>query len=292
MKKSIIPLCLLGAISLVASCGSKNDSTSSIEKERDSLLTVNSQQQMILDNMTSTMAEISMSLDSIAIQEQMIIRGVDELGNPLNKKDLKSKLTSLSEIIKNQREKMASMEATMKADKTAMGQLKNIIAYLNASLEQKDLEIQKLRSEIDSKNFNISQLRTHVTNLKDTVATVQNENAEQKVQIAKQDASLNEVYYIIGTKDQLINAGVISKTGTIIKKTKVNFSSLNKSVLTKADRRNLKNITINGKSPKILSEAPKGSYSLDKGGNSSVLTINDSEKFWSANNKILVIQIK
>ena len=292
MKKSIIPLCLLGAISFVASCGSKNDSTSSIEKERDSLLTVNSQQQMILDNITSTMAEISMSLDSIAIQEQMIIRGVDELGNPLNKKNLKSKLTSLSKIIKNQREKMASMEATMKADKTAMGQLKNIIAYLNASLEQKDLEIQKLRSEIDSKNFNISQLRTHVTNLKDTVATVQNENAEQKVQIAKQDASLNEVYYIIGTKDQLINAGVISKTGTIIKKTKINFSSLDKSVLTKADRRNLKNITINGKSPKILSEAPKGSYSLDKRGNSSVLIINDSEKFWSANNKILVIQIK
>lgn len=292
MKKSIIPLCLWSAITLVASCGSKNDSTSSIEKERDSLLTVNSQQQMILDNMTSTMAEISMSLDSIAIQEQMIIRGVDELGNPLNKKNLKSKLTSLSEIIKNQREKMASMEATMKADKTAMGQLKNIIAYLNASLEQKNLEIQKLRSEIDSKNFNISQLRTHVTNLKDTVATVQNENAEQKVQIAKQDASLHEVYYIIGTKDQLINTGVISKTGTIIKKTKVNFSSLDKSVLTKADRRNLKNITINGKSPKILSEAPKDSYSLDKGGNSSVLTINDSEKFWSANNKILVIQIK
>ena len=106
MKKSIIPVCLLGAISLVASCGNKNDSISSIEKERDSLLTVNYQQQMILDNMTSTMAEISMSLDSIAIQEQMIIRGVDELGNPLNKKNLKSKLTSLSEIIKNQREKM------------------------------------------------------------------------------------------------------------------------------------------------------------------------------------------
>lgn len=135
MEKNIIPVCLLVAISLVASCGGSNNQTSSVEKERDSLLSVNSQQQMILDNMTSTMAEISMSLDSIAIQERMIIRGVDELGNPLNKKNLKSKLSSLSEIIKNQREKMASMEATMKADNTAMGQLKNIIAYLNASLE-------------------------------------------------------------------------------------------------------------------------------------------------------------
>lgn len=292
MKKKILPIYLLGIMSLFASCRGKNNNTSSVEKERDSLLSVNSQQQMILNNMTSTMAEISMSLDSIAIQERMIIRGVDELGNPINRKNLKSKLSSLSEIIKKQREKMTSMEATMKADKTVMGQLRNIIAYLNASLEQKDLEIQKLRSEIDSKNFNITQLRTHVTNLKDTVATVQNENAEQKVQIAKQDASLHEVYYIIGTKNQLINAGVVSKTGTIIKKTKVNFSSIDKSVLTKADRRNLKNININGKSPKILSEAPKGSYNLDKGGNNSVLTITDSEKFWSANNRILVIQIK
>ena len=180
MKKNFLLICLLGMITLAVSCGGSNDKTSSVEKERDSLLAVNSQQQMILDNMTSTVAEISMSLDSIAIQEQMIIRRVDELGNPLNKKSLKSKLSSLSDIIKNQREKMASMEAAMKADKTAMGQLKNIITYLNASLEQKDLEIQKLRSEIDSKNFNISQLRTHVTNLKDTVAIVQNENAEQK----------------------------------------------------------------------------------------------------------------
>ena len=292
MKKSIIPVCIFGAISLISSCGGSNDQASSVEKERDSLLTVNSQQQMILDNMTSTMAEISMSLDSIAIQERMIIRGVDEFGNPINRKNLKSKLSSLSEIIKKQREKMASMEATMKADKTAMGQLKSIIAYLNASLEQKDLEIQKLRSDIDNKNFNITQLRTHVTSLKDTVVSVLNENAEQKVQIAKQDTSIHEVYYIVGTKNQLINAGIVSKTGTIFKKTKVNFSSIDKNVLTKADRRNLKYININGKSPKILSEAPKDSYRLDKSGNSSVLTINDSEKFWSANNKILVIQVK
>lgn len=292
MKKSIIPACLLGAISLLVSCGRSNNQASSVEKERDSLQAVNSQQQMILDNMTSTIAEISMSLDSIAIQEQMIIRGVDEFGNPLNKRNLKSKLRSLSEIIRNQREKMAAMEETMKVDKTAVGKLKNIIAYLNASLERKGLEIQKLRSELDSKNLNILQLRTHVTNLKDTVATVQNENTEQKAQIARQDTSLNEVYYVIGTKEQLINAGVVSKTGTIIKKTRINFASIDKSVLTKADRRDLKSININGKSPKILSEVPKGSYSLQKDGNSSVLTINDSDKFWSANNKILVIRVK
>lgn len=292
MVKWLFKACLWSVLSLVVSCNGSKNKTSSAEKERDSLLVVNSHQQMLLDNMTSTMAEISMSLDSIAIQEQMIIRDVDESGSGLSKKNLKSRLNSLSLIIKKQREKMASMEATMKADKSAMGQLKNIIAYLNASLEQKELEIQKLRSEIDRKNFNISQLRTHVTNLKDTIASVLDDNADKTAKIEMQDIVLNEVYYIVGTKNQLISAGVVSKTGRVIKKTEVNFASIDKTILTKADRRNLKEINIIGKSPKILSEVPKNSYCLEKDEKNSVLIINDSEKFWSANNKVLVIQIK
>lgn len=274
------------------SCGGKNSSKSNWENERDSLQTVNAQQQMLLDNMTSTMAEISMGLDSITMQEQMIIRGVDELGSPLNKKHLKRKLANFSEIIKNQRARMTAMETSLKNDNTAMEQLKSIIVYLNASLEQKENEIQELKHEIDSKNFNIARLSAHVANFKDTVSMVRRENEEHKLQIAQQDSSLNEVYYIVGTKEQLVNCGVLLKSGTIIKKTKVNFASIDKSILIKADRRMLRVININGQSPKILSEEPKGSYSISKTGDSSVLTINDNEKFWSTNNRVLVIQVK
>lgn len=292
---SLVAIC---AISFsIASCGNKTQDSgkSAWERERDSLQSVNAQQQMILDDMTTTMADISMSLDTIAMHESMIIRRVDEEGNPLSKKGLKSKLNTLADIIKNQREKMAEMEKAMAEGKSSVTQLKSIIAYLNASLEQKEAEIQQLKAEVDSKNFSIARLNTHVSSLRDTVASVRQENEEQRQQMERQAAqhetAMNEVYYIIGTKDKLLNYGILSKSG-LFKKLKVNFSSIDKSVLTKGDKRNLKKININGKSPKMLSDAPKESYALDNGASSSTLTILDADKFWSANNKILVIQVK
>jgi len=296
--KHLYSLVIICGISFsILSCGNKpqDSSKSAWERERDSLQSVNAQQQMILDDMTTTMAEISMSLDTIAMHESMIVRRVDEEGNPLSKNGLKSKLNTLAEIIKNQREKMAEMEKAMAEGKSSITQLKSIIAYLNASLEQKEAEIQQLKAEVDSKNFSIARLNTHVSSLRDTVASVRQENEEQRLQMERQTAqhetAMNEVYYIIGTKEKLLNYGVLSKSG-LFKKSKVNFSSIDKSVLTKGDKRNLKKIFINGKSPKILSGAPNGSYSLDKGESSSTLNILDAEKFWSANNKILVIQVK
>lgn len=291
---SLVAICAISFF--IASCGNKTQDSgkNAWERERDSLQSVNAQQQMILDDMTTTMADISMSLDTIAMHESMIIRRVDEEGNPLSKNSLKSKLNTLAEIIKNQREKMAEMEKAMAEGKSSVTQLKSIIAYLNASLEQKEAEIQQLKAEVDSKNFSIARLNTHVSSLRDTVASVRQENEAQRQQMERQrtqhETAMNEVYYIIGTKDKLLNYGILSKSG-LFKKSKVNFSSIDKSVLTKGDKRNLKKIIINGKSPKMLSDAPNGSYSLDKG-ESSTLTILDVERFWSANNKILVIQVK
>ena len=275
------------------SCGS-NESSKTLTNERDSLKVITTQQQMILDDMTSAMAGISKSLDSIALQEKMIINGVDEAGVPLSKKNLKSRLETLSEIVKGQRSRLGALEKSLGHDNPAVKELKSIISYINTSLEQKEDEIEQIRAEVDSKDFSIARLSSRVTTLNNTVASVQQENEAQREQMKQQSAqyqaSINEVFYVIGTKDQLVESGVLSSSGAIFSKATINFASINKSALTKADKRTLKTIKINGKSPKILSEEPKGSYTLDKDKN--VLTITDSEKFWSTNNKILVIQVK
>lgn len=283
----------IGAVFLTMfSCG--NESSKTVESERDSLKTITAQQQTILDDMTSAMASISKSLDSIALQEKMIINGVDEAGVPLSKKNLKSRLETLSEIVKGQRSKLGAMEKSLGHDNPAVKELQSIISYINTSLEQKEDEIEKIKAEVDSKDFSIASLNSRVSSLNKTVASVQQENEAQREQMKQQNAqyqaSINEVFYVIGTKDQLVESGVLSSSGALFSKATINFASINKSALTKADKRTLKTIKINGKSPKILSEEPKGSYTLDKDKN--VLTITDAEKFWSTNNKILVIQVK
>ena len=288
-------LAIIAIFLFVASCGISGQMNDDQQDALDSLLAVNAQQQMILDDMTAKTAEITMCLDTIAMYENMIVNRVDEEGNPLSRRGLREKLNTLSEIIKTQRERMAAMEESMAEGESSVVQLKSIIAYLNTSLEEKEAEIQQLKLELESKNINISQLNIHVTNLRDTVASVRQENNEQRQHLEEQNAqhelAINEVFYIIGTKEKLISNGVLSKSG-MFRKSKINYDSIDKSVLTKADKRTLREIRIVGASPKILSDEPKGSYSIEKGASSSTLVILDADKFWSANNKILVVLVK
>lgn len=278
------------------SCKGNEEAIHQLEQERDSLLLINEERQMMLDDLTNTMAEISLSLDSISFSEQYIRRGVDENGNPLSRKEMKNRLASLSEIISSQRDKMSAMQNNLNEENRAIVQMRSIIAYLNETLEQKDAEIQQLKREVDNKNFNIAKLNTNVAQLKDTVEQVRQENESQKEQITRQqnehEGQLNEVFYVIGTKEELLAMGVLSKSGKIIKKTSVDFANINRSALMRGDKRKLHSIIINGKSPKVLSPAPKDSYVLERTESGMILNIIDTERFWSSNNRILVIQTK
>lgn len=294
MKRIRYFLVISLSLMFITSCGGKSDADASLrwQSERDSVYRVNGQLQTMLNNMTGTVADISLSLDSITRLEKMILLGRDEEGNWLSKRSIKNKLRALSELIANQRERMANMDSSLVAGNKNMSQLRNLIAFLDASLQQKDKEISRLEKEIDRKDFNISKLTEHISTLQDTISDVQRKNEKQREIIDRQEESLYEVFYVIGTKKDLIRDGVLEQSGRFIKRRKVNFGNINKSALIKADIRELKIININGESPKILTEVPKGSYSLETSGSQSVLTISDSDKFWSANNKILVIQIK
>lgn len=295
MKKILIAISFATiAIASVTSCGSKdNTQEESWKHERDSLTRVNSQQQEVLDQMTAAMAEIAFCLDTIAVHERVIITGIDEEGNRLSRKSIRNRLQILSQVISEQKEKLGILEEKFSNSTMQIGKLHSIIEFLENSLAQKDVEVERLKGEVSTSNYRVAALEEKVSNMNDTIESERAVNTEQKVQIAQQDAQLNEVYYIIGTEDQLISKGILSKEGKIIKKKKVNFSNINKSALTKGDIRTLRSISIRGKSPKILSDVPKNSYSLDKSTNDvATLNIINPTLFWSANNRILIIQVK
>lgn len=294
--KRIIPLiiALAAVMSIVSSCGTDNKAAE--EKwnhERDSLLTLNTQQQAVLDDMTAAMAEIAFCLDTITAHERVIITGVDEEGNKLSRKSIRNRLEILAHVIQEQRERLGALEEKFSNNAAQIGQLHSIIEFLENSLSQKDAEVERLRDELNTRNYDVAVLEEKVTLMNDTIASERATNSEQKQQIAEQDARMNEVYYVIGTDDQLVSWGILKKEGKIFKKKKVDFSNINKSSLTKGDIRTLNSINVRGKSPKILSDVPKGSYSLDKISNDSyTLRITNPNAFWSANNRILIIQIK
>lgn len=296
MKKIIIYIfAILFTFPLMISCNPKGPSETemSLKQENDSLLKINEHQQAVLDQMTSAMAEIAFCLDTISIHEKVVMTGIDEDGNRLSRQGIRKRLEILAQVISEQKERLGVLEENFRNSTLQIGELHSIIEFLETSLAQKDREVENLKAQVSTQSFNISMLEEQVTLMNDTIKEERTVNAEQRQQIAQQEVQLNEVYYIIGPQALLLRSGVIKKEGKLFKKTKIDFSTIDKSLLTKGDIRTLTSIKINGRSPKILSDLPKGSYSLDKlSDNSYILNILDPKTFWSANNRILVIQVK
>ena len=299
MKQVKIVLALFVMTVFAASCEDKGKIIEGLQLKNDSLFQVSSQQQDIIDGLAQTMEEITYTMDTIASQERSILSGVDERGIPLTKRNMRAKLESLSNLIKDQHFRLDSLGKALEGSNATVRKLRGVVTMLTKSLEERTKEIDNLKATIADKDVNINKLGTQVANLTDTVNTIKNENASQRQTIARQEQNINqqdtqmhEVYYIMGTKDELLAAGAIVKQGGLFKKKKVNFANVNKNNLKKADIRQFKSINIPSKKPVIMGDVPEDSYTLVRNENSSTLTITNPTKFWSSNNRVLVIQVK
>ncbi len=299
MKSKRIAFGLIVAAAMASSCDNSGKIIEGLQFKNDSLQQVSVQQQDIIDGLAETMEEITLTMDTIASQERVILSGVDERGVPLTKRNMRAKLQSLSDLIKGQHFRLDSLGKALDGSNATVRKLRGVVTLLTQSLDERTRELDSLKTVITYKDLNINTLGNQVANLTDTVNTMKTENASnrqtialQKQNISKQDAELHEVYYIIGTKDELLAAGAIVKEGGLFKKKKVNFANVNKDNLKKADIRQFKSITIPSKKASIIGDIPEDSYTLTRGDNSSNLTVTNAQKFWSSNNRILVIQLK
>ena len=297
MKKTIIALGVFLAMVFMGSCD--RAATTRLQEQNDSLTWVNHRLQLSIDGLSSTISEITQSLDTIAASEREILAGVDERGVPLSRYNMRVKLQALSLLIKEQHERLDSLGAALDESNETLAQLRIVVNMLTLSLDAKMREIDSLQTVVTHKDISIINLGTEIQNLNDTVKTVRDEMvaqkktlAEQTTAMSRQEAQLNEVYYIIGPKNKLIEAGVLTKEGGLFKKKKVNFVDVEKSWLSSGDMRTMKHIDIPSKNFKILSEVPEASYKVTHGNGTCCLDILDTEKFWSSNNRILVIQTK
>lgn len=288
MKKiALVSIVIVNVISML-SCGGTTPENST---ESDSLRLVAKQQQELLDNLTSTVVELSANLDSIKKEEGIIAMGVDENGSPLSKKAIMAKLDGLKMMVDEKKSQLAYLEKKVNSSDSDIKKLKSIIDFLNGELAQKDRIIDELKKELSSKNSDIKKLTTRLSAKEDEVISLSSEVKEKENQIQNQSSAMNEVFYIIGTKSELKKMGVL--TGSFLQKKKVNLSNLDKSLFKKADLRQLNEIKIPApiKKIEILTENPESAYSIEMVDKSnSVLHINNPEIFWGTI-KFLIIKI-
>ena len=206
---------------------------------------------------------------------------------PDRRTKIKNQIQDINEILVQNKQKISSLNAELRKSQSNNKQLTAFIEKLQARIAEQEEELQLLTIELQKKNITISTLNR---NLEEMTA----QNRQKDEQIMKVEDERNTVYYIIGSKQQLKEKGIISSTGGFLgigKKTGLTSDS-DLASYNKIDARKIKHIILPGRKTQILTSHPSTSYELEGGKDkATALNITDASAFW-AKSKFLVILVK
>jgi cell division protein FtsB len=269
------------ALLLLTACGGKTD-TSALEQTIDSLRQANQQQQNSLQEMTTFVTTMSDGMNAIAQQENMIFNNGGNEGTSLDKEQLKSHLETLANTLTEQRSKIKALTDSLKARGADLSKMQGLIDNLTRQLEEKDKVIAQLRQDVEQKNFSIADLQKKLN-----VAMAGSAKYEQRAAKAEKElATITSAYVLMGTKEALLDGGYIDK------RKHVQTETMPKGDFTKVNIYQFTELDIPTRSPKLLTDHPRKSYSIEKiDKENRKLVITNPQLFWSSS-RYLIIQVK
>ena len=252
MKKIAYYVIAATIILMATSCGG---STSSKE-QLDSLQTALEQRDADYNELNEFLGVIATGLDSIALQEGQILTPGESPA--LSREQIKKNLDAYKQTLDSQRQRIAELEKKLKNSNANSAQMKTILASLKQQLAQKDEEIAMLRKQVDDQSVDISNLKQNVENLQQRNEMQAGLIVSQQETILSQDASMHTAYIKIGTKKELKEAGLL--TGGFLKKTKVDFTKIDKSLFKAVDIREIEKIDIPARKAELMTPQQRTLY--------------------------------
>lgn len=277
----------LGAAFALASCVSKSGAVK-VEEQRDSLVTVVSAKDSLINAVFEDINSISENLALIKTRENLISMAGEAEGGHRPVEQINKDIAAIDRLLQENRKKIASLQRTaaqLRKANLRIDGLEKMIRDMGAQLAEKKDEIVQLRENLNRMGAEVETLTEQVA-----VQSAQVENlSTEKVELENQ---LNTVYYIVGPEKELRDAQIINKQGFIGRTLTVNKTS-NLASFTKADSRLLSEIPVGQKKVSVVTAQPEDSYELVTDGDKVVtkLLITDPVRFWEAS-KILIVSFK
>ena len=270
----------------LTSCVVSSSKYEALQAERDSLANVAATVTTDFESSLRTINEIEMALQTVREAEGIMMMENQEG----NSSYAEAQIEAIDRTIQQNKAKIAELEQQLAAAGSKSKELNATINRLKNELNEKDTYINNLREELSVSQAQVAELSESVEHLNADIDNLNVQNAKQKATISQQDAALNTVYYIAATAEKLAANHMISQGGL--------FSSdqvtgdIDMSMMTVADKRNLKVLPLNTRKAKILTNHPESSYQLTKDDDKNLsLVIVDPNAFWSISN-YLIISIK
>lgn len=230
------------------------------------------------EQMSLMLQSVALSLDSIQEQEFLL----NQFDDSTPKEVILAQLETYKEMLDRKKVEIDNLTADSISDKGAIADLKRVMEFLSLQLEEKSANIAKFEEAVKKREAKIAELRGAVD-----VLTVESDNLKAKND--EQEKRLNQVFYIVRTKNELKNLGLLS--GNALSKKRANYSNINNSQFHEVDARSFSTLVIDSKSPKLLTEKPASSYTMTKNNDgTTTLKITNSEEFWETSPYLIVMQ--
>lgn len=277
MKRTFTILSVALVAVMFTSCVESSKKYKQLLAEKETLTAQYQELENEYNTANAVISEVENNLQAIRDAEglvQMMNEG------EVTRERLSAELIQIKDVMAANHAKLDSLDEVLQKSKKDNGYLRNTIKKLQAQIAEKETLIAQMQEQLNQKDAQIASLNTEVAELNTNVAELTDKTQKQEEVINNQTSEMNTVYYIGAKRKDLKSQGILA-SGEILKK------NLPVEAFTKADKRELNEVTFEGKIRRIYSSHPAGSYTVD----GNTLKINDSEVFWSVT-KYLVIRTK
>ncbi len=294
MKRVMYAASALCALWLMGCNSGELERIAELESRIDSLKVQSEQKDATINEFFESLNQIEGNLQLIKSKEQQITTEVHNNQNGELPEDGRERIArdivDINRIMSENHSKIAQLSKKLKASNLRVAQFEKMLKEMTQRIEERDATIQTLRENLELLNFSVDSLTIAMTTL-DSV------NRDLSDQISEQQAQLNEAWYAFGSKKELVENKIISRTGGFLGIGKHNElkDDLVLDYFTKINIEETNEIPIfaTKKGIEFVTKHPSNSYELKKNEAGAIvsITITDKQLFWRGS-KYLVVVIK
>ena len=286
MKKLLFIL----SVVVLASCGQHKKEIAQMQAKQDSIAQLGVQKDNSILEFIGAMNEIQSNLDSIKTIEKIV--SVQAAPGTEVKAEAKQRIiediAQINNLLQKNKELVKSLQGKLRNSNVKIAELEKMIELLNKQMANKDEEIASLKQELENLHINVSDLNQKI---EDITASSEKVISEKTQTIDQQTIAINTAFYAFGSKKELEEKNVIEKEGGVLGmgKTLKLKKDFDRNYFVKVDIREFKQLTLNCKKAKIITNHPATSYHFTGTKTIENLVIDNPEEFWKASKYLLIV---
>ena len=287
MKKILFSLGLAATLFTFDACNQQKEdpAAAKIDSLQGIIDTKDGEIQELFDMLNAIEDNLSMINSKYSNVQELRSKNLEGTYN--NRQAIAEQMRAIENMMEDNKKKIAQLNSRVSTLTSKSVDLEGYITRLEERSAAQEAQIASLTAELENSKVIIKGLNQNVSDL--TVS-----NKEKDDYIAMQTANANRAYFVVGSYDELKEAGIVAKTGGFlgIGRKQNTVSGMSTDKFTEIDRTKVTTIAINKKKAVVISQHPENSYELvsdeEETGVVAYLRILNPAQFWKYTDYLVI----